>query len=81
MEKIMGWFIIAAIALMFLGFGYYLYRSAEQRGWFEVKAPFCTYADSGEGLAVGDPVKLMGFSIGRITDIPAHAAPGEGIGS
>jgi ABC-type transporter Mla subunit MlaD len=76
MEKIMGWFITAAIALVVLGFGYYLYRTAEQRGWFEVQAPFCTYADSGEGLTVGDPVKLMGFSIGRITEIypmpPSH---------
>jgi ABC-type transporter Mla subunit MlaD len=78
MEKIMGWFIIAAIAMVVLGFGYYLYRAAEQRGWFEVQAPFCTYADSGEGLAVGDSVELMGFSIGRITDISPMPPRGKG---
>ena len=69
MEKIMGWFILAATALMIIGFAYYLYRAAEDRGWFEVKAPYMTYADSGEGLTVGDTVKLMGFPIGRITMI------------
>jgi ABC-type transporter Mla subunit MlaD len=78
MERIMGWFILAALALMVLGFGYYLYRSAEQRGWFEVKAPFSTYADTGEGLAVGDPVRLMGFPIGRITEIVPMPPRGKG---
>ncbi len=78
MEKIMGWFIIAAIVLMAVGFAYFLYRSAEQRGWFEVKAPFSTYADTGEGLAVGDPVRLMGFAIGRITRIAPQPPRGKG---
>ena len=78
MEKTMGWFILAALALMVLGFGYFLYRAAEQRGWFEIKAPFFTYADSGEGLAVGDPVRLMGFSIGRITEIAPMPPRGKG---
>ena len=78
MEKIMGWFIIAALALMVLGFAYFLYRTAEQRGWFEVRAPFYTYADTGEGLAVGNPVRLMGFPIGRITDIVPMPPRGKG---
>jgi len=77
-ERIMGWFMIAAIALVVVGFGYFLYRTAEQRGWFEVKAPFFTYADSGEGLAVGDPVRLMGFPIGRITEIAPMPPRGKG---
>ncbi len=77
-EKIMGWFIIAAIALVALGFGYFLYRTAEQRGWFEVRAPFSTYTDSGDGLAVGDPVRLMGFPIGRITEIAPMPPRGKG---
>jgi hypothetical protein len=78
MERIVGWFIIAATALMFLAFGYYLYRAAEQRGWFEVKALYCTYSDTGAGLAVGDPVQLMGFSIGRITRIRPMPPRGKG---
>jgi len=78
LEKIVGWFILAATALMVLGFAYYLYRTAEQRGWFEVKALYCTYSDSGAGLAVGDPVQLMGFSIGRITRIMPMPPRGKG---
>ena len=78
MERIVGWFIIAATALMILAVGYYLYRTAEQRGWFEVKAQYRTYADTGEGLTVGDAVRLMGFPIGRITEIAAMPARGKG---
>jgi hypothetical protein len=71
MERVVGWSIIAAAVLMLFAFGYYLYRTAEQRGWFEVTAPYTTYSDSGAGLAVGDPVQLMGFPIGRITRVSA----------
>ena len=78
MEKIVGWFILAATALMVLGFAYYLYRTAEQRGWFEVKARYYTYSDTGAGLAVGDPVQLMGFDIGRITRIMPMPPRGKG---
>jgi hypothetical protein len=78
MERIMGWFILAALAALAVGFGYYLYRAAQQRGWFEVNAPFATYADTGEGLAEGDPVRLMGFPIGRITEIVPMPARGKG---
>ena len=78
LEKIVGWFILAATALMVLAFAYYLYRTAEQRGWLEVKALYCTYSDTGAGLAVGDPVQLMGFSIGRITRIMPMPPRGKG---
>jgi len=78
MERIVGWFILAAAALMIFAFGYYLYRTAEQRGWFEVKAPYTTYSDTGAGLAVGDPVHLMGFPIGRITRVSAMPPRGKG---
>ncbi|HZQ46097.1 MAG TPA: MlaD family protein [Verrucomicrobiae bacterium] len=69
MERAVGWFIIFAAALLLFGFGYYIYNTAERRGWFKVKAPFYTYAQSGQGFNVGDPVKLMGFPAGQITDI------------
>jgi ABC-type transporter Mla subunit MlaD len=78
MERIVGWFIIAATALMILALGYYLYRTAEQRGWFEVKAVYRTYADTGQGLKVGDAVRLMGFPIGHITEIAAMPPRGKG---
>jgi ABC-type transporter Mla subunit MlaD len=78
MEKIMGWFITVALALAAAGFAYFLYRTAEIRGWFEVHASFYTYADTGEGLKVGDSVQLMGFEIGKITDISPMPPRGKG---
>src|SRR5437762_521706 len=66
-ERAVGWFVILAAALLLFGFGYYIYNRAESRGWFKVKAPFYTYTDSASGLRVGDPVKLMGLDVGRIT--------------
>ena len=78
LEKIVGWFILAATALMLLALAYYLYRTAEQRGWFEVKAAYSTYSDTGAGLAVGDPVQLMGFPIGRITEVSPMPPRGKG---
>lgn len=78
MERIVGWFILAATGFVILAFAYYLYRTAEQRGWFEVKAPYYTYSDTGSGLAVGDPVQLMGFPIGHITAIAPPPPWGKG---
>jgi len=69
MERAVGWFIILATVLLILGFGYYVYNTAESRGWFKVKAPYFTYAQNGKGILVGDPIKLMGFPAGRITQI------------
>lgn len=78
MERAVGWFVLLGGALLVFGFGYYLYNTAKSRGWFKLKAPFFTYAQSGEGLSVGDPVKLMGFPAGRITSIvPEKPTYGE----
>jgi len=66
-ERAVGWFVILAAGLLIFGFGYYVYNTAETRGWFKVKAPFYTYTESAAGLKVGDPVKLMGLDVGRIT--------------
>jgi len=78
MERAVGWFVLFAIALMGSGFCYYLYNQAERRGWFEIRAPYFTYTESCNGLAVGDAVKLMGFEVGHITRIFAMPARGRG---
>jgi ABC-type transporter Mla subunit MlaD len=82
-EKMVGWFVFLAVLLLLAGFVYYVYDQALRRGWFEVRAPFQTYSESGDGLAVGDPVKLMGFPVGRITRITAmparHNASGHNV--
>jgi len=69
MERLVGLFITLATLLMLAGFGYYLYQTAQRKGWFLTKAPYYTYLHSGAGLKVGDPVRLMGFDAGEITDI------------
>ncbi len=69
MERAVGRFVFLATALLVFGFGYYLYHQAEQRGWFKIKANFHTYLQSSAGLSVGDPVYLMGFSVGHITGV------------
>ncbi len=78
MERAVGWFILLATVLLIFGFGYYIYNTAESRGWFKIKAPYYTYAQNGNGFAVGDPVKLMGFSVGAITKIEPMPPRGPG---
>jgi ABC-type transporter Mla subunit MlaD len=67
MEKAVGWFVTLAVVLLASGFVYYVYHTAESKGWFLIKAPYYTYADRATGLKVGDPVMLMGLSVGQIT--------------
>lgn len=73
MERAVGWFVLLSALLLLLGFGYYFFHLAGQRGWFLIKAKFFTYVQTAAGLNVGDPVVLMGFQVGQITGI--HAMP------
>ena len=66
-ERAVGWFVFLASALLVFGFGYYIYHTAERKGWFKTKAQFVTYVQSSAGLKVGDPIYLMGFQVGTIT--------------
>ena len=69
MERAVGWFVFLATALLLFGFGYYIYHTAERKGWFKIKAPFHIYVQTSAGLNVGDPVYMMGFSVGNITQV------------
>jgi ABC-type transporter Mla subunit MlaD len=69
MERAVGWFVFLATALLLFGFGYYIYHTAERKGWFKIKAPFHTFLQSSSGLAEGDPVYMMGFPVGEITSV------------
>ena len=71
-ERAVGWFVFLAVALLAVGFGYYIYHTAQDRGWFVIKAKFHTYVQSSAGLAVGDPVVMMGFPVGNITQVKAE---------
>jgi len=72
MERAVGWFLFLATALLIFGFGYYVYKTAENKGWFVKKAYYHTSIGSGEGIKVGDAVRLMGFPVGDITGIEAN---------
>ena len=67
MERAVGWFVALATLVLASGFFYYLYHTARRKGWFLTKAPYYTYTDTAAGLKVGDPVKLLGSDVGKIT--------------
>ena len=67
MERAVGWFVLLATALLVFGFGYYIYNTANRKGWFIPRAPYFTFTERATGLRVGDPVLLMGFEVGQIT--------------
>jgi len=69
MEREVGWFVLFAAGLLVFGFGYYIYNTADRKGWFKIKAPYYTYTEGASGLKEGDPVKLMGLDVGQITKI------------
>jgi ABC-type transporter Mla subunit MlaD len=69
MERAVGWFVILATALLVFGLVYYVYSTAERKGWFLTRARYFTFTDRATGLKVGDPVTLMGFPAGEITAI------------
>src|SRR5947199_5906198 len=72
MERAVGWFVLLATAFLVFGFAYYIYNTAQRKGWFKIKAPYFTFTDRATGLKEGDPVKLMGFDVGQITKIEAQ---------
>lgn len=69
MERTVGWFVLLATALLIFGFASYLHNTAKRKGWFKKRVPYFTMIDRATGLRVGDPVMLMGFEVGQITDI------------
>ncbi len=70
-EKIVGLFVTVATLVLIAGFGYYIYHTAQRKGWFVPKCKYFTYVATAEGLNIGDPVKLMGFSVGQVNTIEA----------
>jgi hypothetical protein len=72
-EKIVGFFVLLAVLTLVTGFAYYLYTTAQRKGWLIPKCPYFTFVQSAEGLKVGDPISLMGFEVGNITFITAQS--------
>lgn len=71
-ERVVGVFVVLALLLLLAGFAYYLYHTAERKGWRVPRCPYYTFVQSADGLEVGDPVRMMGFDIGELTVIEAQ---------
>jgi ABC-type transporter Mla subunit MlaD len=67
LEKFVGWFVTIATLLLLAGLALYVYKLAENKGWFATKAPYYTYLKSAGGIKPGDKVHLMGKEAGEIT--------------
>lgn len=76
LERTVGLFVALATMLLLAGFAYYIYHTANQRGWFLTKVTYFTYVNSAVGLKEGDPVRMMGFDVGEIKKITAQP-PGD----
>ena len=72
LERVVGIFVAVATLLLLAALAYYIYSTAQRKGWFKQKLPYFTFVRSGTGLQVGDPIRLMGFPAGRITQIEAQ---------
>jgi ABC-type transporter Mla subunit MlaD len=68
-ERAVGLFVLLATVVFLSGFGWYVYQTGKRKGWFVNRARYYTLLYSATGLKVGDPVTLMGFSVGEITEI------------
>src|SRR5262245_49471677 len=76
-ERVVGLFVGLATLLLLAGFSYYVYHTAQRKGWYLTKAPYFTYVTSAAGLKVGSPVKLMGLDVGEITRVTPEAPEKE----
>ncbi len=69
LERVVGVFVLLSFILLVVGFLYYTWHTAQRRGWFVQKVIYETCLSDATGLKPGDPVKLMGFSIGEVIKV------------
>lgn len=72
-ERLAGLFVLFSGLLMLAGFAYYLVHTGKRRGWFVHKIPYYCYVADSTGLKAGDPVRMLGREVGRITKVEACA--------
>src|SRR5437870_276639 len=72
-ERAVGVFVILATLLLLAGLAFYLYSTAERKGWLKTKFNYHIYLKSGEGIREGDDLTLMGFNAGRVTRVEPMA--------
>ena len=69
MERVVGLFVLLGVLIFIGNLGFYHYHQATRKGWFLQRVPYFLYVADATGLKVGDPVRMMGFDIGRITSV------------
>src|SRR3954469_12402874 len=72
-ERAVGIFVIIATLLLLAGLTFYIYSTAQRKGWLKTKFPYHIYLKSGEGIRENDDVMLMGFRAGRVTKVEPMA--------
>lgn len=70
-ERAVGLFVIVATLLLLAGFAFYLYSTAQRKGWTKRKFVYHAYVESAAGIKPGDNVTMMGFDVGRVTQVEA----------
>ena len=70
-ERVVGLFVSVATLLLIGGFAFYIYQTGLRKGWWVFKAKYHTFVESAAGLGVGGDVRLLGFSVGKITRVDA----------
>lgn len=70
-ERAVGIFVIVATLLLIAGFSFYLYSTAQRKGWTKKKFVYHAYVESAAGIRPGDTVTMMGFDVGRVTQVEA----------
>ena len=78
-ERAVGVFVTVATLLLLAGLVYYIYHTAQRKGWFDTKIQYSTSLNNATGLKPGDPVRLMGFIVGQILKVEPNA-PGAWYG-
>lgn len=78
-ERAVGVFVTVATLLLLAGLVYYIYHTAQRKGWFDIKVQYSTSLNNATGLKPGDPVRLMGFIVGQILKVEPNA-PGAWYG-
>lgn len=70
-ERAVGIFVIIATLLLLAGLAFYIYSTAQRKGWTKTKFSYYTYLRNGEGVREGNEVTLLGFPAGRVTKVEA----------
>src|SRR4051812_3503503 len=70
-ERAVGVFVIIATLLLLAGLAFYIYSTAQRKGWLKTKFPYHIYLKSGEGIREQDDVMMLGFRVGRVTKVEA----------